>query len=183
MNLAQLAEKYGTDKLQHGYIFYYEKYLPKNPKRLLEIGCLKGASLRMWRDYFPDCELHTIDLFEENSEPDIEGLICHKGNQSDLKVLNGLPSFDIVIDDGSHNAVDIQTSFDFIFKYCMAENGVYVIEDLHCLTIESYRYMTTNGGYHIYMPFEDTILAKMQDVRFKHRFELFDNKIAFIYAE
>lgn len=179
--LLKLAQKYGTDKAQHGYIPYYELLL-NEPNSMLEIGCFKGASLRMWHEYFPKCELHTLDLFIEYIEPtDIKGLICHKGSQSDITLLESLPNFDLIIDDGSHNAIDIQTSFEHLFSK-LNEGGIYVIEDLHCQEIQSYRYMGEVGGYPYYMPFEETILGKMLSNTFQHRFELFENKIAFIYA-
>lgn len=138
MTLHQLAADYGTDKLKHGYLDFYEKTLPRNPKRILEIGCYKGASLRMWREYFPDTELHTLDLFIENEPPtDIPGLIIHKGNQCDWLLLEELRKFDfdVIIDDGSHNSRDQMITF-----FGLAHPGChYYIEDLHCCAEDFYR--------------------------------------------
>lgn len=128
--LAELAFMYGTDKLDHGYIPFYEQYLPKNPKKILEIGVHEGRSIRMWRQYFPDAEIHGLDLFAENPIP--EGLVnvkFHKGNQCDWLLLELLrkEDFDVIIDDGSHNARDQMITFFGLF------NGKhYFIEDLHC---------------------------------------------------
>lgn len=136
-NLAELATKYKTDKLDHGYIPFYESTLPKNPKRILEIGVKQGASIRMWKEYFPDTEIHGLDLFEEFPVPDIEGVFFHKGNQIDYRVLEELRKFDfdVVIDDGSHNSRDQMISFFGLFsKHC-----IYYIEDLHCCDDEFYR--------------------------------------------
>lgn len=177
----KVALKYGTDKASegcekpHNYMQYYAKHLPNNPRKLLEIGCAAGKSLRMWRELFPDCELHTLDLFEEHKEPtDIEGLICHKGNQNNLYTLNaiGVFPFDVIIDDGSHNAMDMHVSFQILFNDSLTKKGVYVIEDLHCLKSKYFL-----GD----MPFDKTILGLMISGNFPHRFDLYEEKIAFIY--
>jgi hypothetical protein len=135
--LHELAEKYGTDKLGHGYIDFYETNLPPNPKKILEIGVLTGASIRMWKEYFPDTEIHGLDLFEENPIPDIPGMIWHKGSQTDPTMLYNLRNekFDLVIEDGSHNSRDQLISFYGLFTDGMH----YFCEDLHCCDEEFYR--------------------------------------------
>lgn len=149
MTLQQLAEKYGTDKLEHGYIPFYEKHLPKNPKRILEIGVKEGKSLAMWAEYFPEAEIHGLDLFEENKQQSVynflweqkimtyekENIYLEKGNQCDWRILEELRKydFDVIIDDGSHNARDQMITFFGLF------NGKhYFIEDLHCNDDEFY---------------------------------------------
>lgn len=145
MNLHDLAIKYGSDKVQHGYCQFYEKTLPKNPKKILEIGVLKGASLAMWAEYFPDAEIHGLDLFAENSEEDIEtylrnelgfkNIILHKGNQCNWLLLEVLRNedFDVIIDDGSHNSRDQLITFFGLY------NGKqYFIEDIQCNDEEFY---------------------------------------------
>lgn len=139
--LEALAMKYGTDKLQHGYIPFYEKHLPREPKRILEIGVKEGKSIAMWTEYFPNAEIWGLDLFEENHHHEcMELMIANgmndntrlhliKGNQCDWQVSEQLrkQDFDIIIDDGSHNARDQMITFFGLF------NGKhYFIEDLHC---------------------------------------------------
>jgi hypothetical protein len=148
MNLKDLALKYGSDKAEHGYCEFYERTLPKNPKNILEIGVLKGASLRMWHEYFPDAEIYGLDLFENNvskkweiesafdNEYGIGKIKLIMGNQCDWEILEQLRKhdFDIVIDDGSHNSRDQMISFFGLF------NGKhYFIEDIHCCDEEFYR--------------------------------------------
>lgn len=145
MNLYDLAIKYGSDKSEHGYCPFYEQYLPKNPKKILEIGVLKGASLAMWAEYFPDAEIHGLDLFAENSEEEIEAylrgelgfknIILHKGNQCNWLLLEVLRNedFDVIIDDGSHNSRDQLMTFFGLY------NGKqYYIEDIQCNEEEFY---------------------------------------------
>jgi hypothetical protein len=149
--LEELAAKYGTDKLQHGYLPFYEKHLPKEPKRILEIGVKEGRSLAMWTEYFPDAEVHGLDLFagitslqvrerlaawrDNNDGLSQEKIHLHQGNQCDYKLLEELRKydFDVIIDDGSHNSRDQLMTFFGLF------NGKhYFIEDLHCCAEDFY---------------------------------------------
>lgn len=145
MNLLELAIKYGSDKADHSYCPFYEQSLPKSPKKILEIGVLKGASLAMWAEYFPYAEVHGLDLFAENNLKDIEAFLwndrgfdnikLHKGNQCDWLLLEMLRNedFDIIIDDGSHNSRDQMITFFGLF------NGKhYYIEDIQCNEEEFY---------------------------------------------
>lgn len=137
MSLIELGKKYGTDKVDHGYLPFYEATMPKQPRRLLEIGCLKGASVRMWKDFLPVTEIHVLDLFEEYPIPDIPDVTFHKGSQLDPYMLSKLRSFDfdVIIDDGSHNSRDqMMTFFGLSHAGCS-----YYIEDLHCCDEEFYR--------------------------------------------
>ncbi len=43
-----------------------------NAKRILEIGVKEGASIRMWQEYFPEAEIHGLDMFDEFPIPDIQ---------------------------------------------------------------------------------------------------------------
>ena len=146
--LDELAIKYGTDKssLNHNYTTFYEKHLPKEPKRILEIGVKDGASVMMWREYFPNAEIFGLDLFVETSESAVfDKMIANNlgiinvnlwaGNQCDYQVLEQLRKydFDVIIDDGSHNSRDQMMTFFGLF------NGKhYFIEDLHCNGDEYY---------------------------------------------
>ncbi len=76
MSLNELANMWGTDKGdgnydKHSYANAYEELIGLVPKRdrpfkLLEIGIWDprnpGASIRMWRDFLPDSEIHGADI-------------------------------------------------------------------------------------------------------------------------
>ncbi len=109
----EIFAKYGSDKADHGYGKFYEAYLPKNPRKILEIGVWKGASLHAWREIFPAAELHGLDLLARM--------------QRDLHRFSS-QNFDLIIDDGSHNTREVMTTF-----YGLAHSGChYFIEDLQC---------------------------------------------------
>lgn len=136
MTLFELAKKHGSDKAEHGYCNFYTQTLPENPKKILEIGVLHGASIRMWKEYFPEAEIHGLDLFIENDIPDIPGVIWHKGHQCDYFLLEELRKheFDVIVEDASHNSRDQLITFFGLFN-----GNHYYIEDLQCADEEFYR--------------------------------------------
>lgn len=200
--LEYLANKYGTDKAGHGYIPHYEKHLPVTPDKILEIGCLKGASLRMWQEYFPDAKISTADLFknpENISKEDIEkeGFVAYAGDQSNIDFLYTIDDmFDVIIDDGSHSSEHQQVTFKHLFINNLCSGGVYVMEDMHCCKEPYY------WGRNI-KSFKDTILSvlseykktgKLENIFFNEtenrifsdnidRVEIYDEKIAFIWRK
>lgn len=170
--LNDLAIKFNTDKssLKHNYCPFYEATLPKNPRKLLEIGVLSGASIRMWKEYFPNTEVHGLDLFTDGV-PDIEGVVWHKGSQMDEHLLyhiryNIKP--EIIIEDASHNCIAHWVTLYNLIGCC----DMYIIEDL---------FTCNEPFYQQGLPFEYTILGAMKTGRFPFKFELFEDKIAVIY--
>ncbi len=146
--LAQLAEFYKTDKraTEHNYVKFYEHYFSQfkiSQINLVEIGILEhpdkvtrpfgAASLRLWADYFPNAEIHGIDIcdLKHLQEDRINIYFGDQNKPEDLKnifIHNNLRP-DIIIDDGSHYHSHQQTSFATLFKY-LKPGGLYVIEDI-----------------------------------------------------
>ena len=148
--LSKLALKYDTDKgvsgarwgnTYHGFTEYYHDYLNHLRRErfvLLEIGVGGydvlsdgGQSLGMWAEYFPNAEIHGIDLYPKN----IKGrFTIHQGSQdnplflSDLIGKIGRPL--VIVDDGSHIDSHLITSFDTLFPL-LRQDGLYIVEDLH----------------------------------------------------
>jgi hypothetical protein len=140
--LTQLAELYGTDKCysRHNYMLMYEFWLGKlNINSLLEIGLGKGASARMWIDYFPDAEVYMMENYskeynEEWGNPDLNDLNCTiiKGDSTDPVTWNNVPdNLSFIIDDGDHLPESQIATFMNGFPK-LRSNGLYFIEDTHC---------------------------------------------------
>ena len=134
MSLIEIGKKYPSSKNISGFIQLYEKYFSslKNSKiNILEIGVEGGDSLRIWREYFTNANICGIDIDKKDFKIDNTEIL--QGDQSDKNFLKTLidkyKNFDIIIDDGSHQAKHINTSFKFLFPY-LNNNGIYVIEDL-----------------------------------------------------
>ena len=158
--LCRLALKYGTDKcpqLKHSYTpFYYEllKDKQKTIKKVLElgIGYFKGmpqkkmifdpglnrnyhlgASLYMWRDFFPNAQIYGADIHPETIFEDerIETFICDEREKADILRLikNTGSDIDLFIDDGNHNS----RRQIFLAKTLMPQlkkDVIYIIEDV-----------------------------------------------------
>lgn len=106
--------------------------------RLLEIGVQNGGSLDVWSKYFSEADaLVGCDINEKCKALEYEdkriSVIVNDANSEEAEkaILAKSPSFDVVIDDGSHTSEDIVQSFARYFPH-LSEGGVYVAEDLHC---------------------------------------------------
>jgi 23S rRNA U2552 (ribose-2'-O)-methylase RlmE/FtsJ len=119
------------------YFEIYERHFQKfvgTSVKILEIGVQDGGSLQMWKEYFGKqstiigIDINPIYKFEE------EQICVEIGNQTDINFLHNIiekyGNFDIIIDDGSHNQLDILKSFSFLYPK-LNDNGVYLVEDLH----------------------------------------------------
>lgn len=132
-SLSDLAAKYGTDKLDHGYIPHYERHLPFGPITLLEVGVWEGASLRMWRDYYSSHESQIVGVDKHDRDIKIDGVKIIIQDQDDeigwhcLGQLAG--GFDVIIDDASHISSKTIATFTQTWPW-LAPGGLYVIEDL-----------------------------------------------------
>ena len=140
--LTRLAIHHGTDKYgQHLYTPVYDRlfsHLREQPVRLLEIGIgwpqvsvLGGASLRMWRDYFPFGRIVGLDLQPKRLDLGPRVTVV-QGSQTDTGLLRSLHAaygpFDIVIDDGSHRVGDVLTSFETLYPL-LSDGALYAVED------------------------------------------------------
>jgi hypothetical protein len=135
--LSALGSRYGTDKVSHGFSAFYSRHLEGTRSavmKVLEIGVLGGASLRMWRDYFPMAEVHGFDRRVTGVAPEPR-IRLHEGDQASRPSLNRLiddagSTFDVIVDDGGHTMEQQQVSLAFLFPH-LRPGGVYLLEDLH----------------------------------------------------
>jgi tetratricopeptide (TPR) repeat protein len=152
--LCDIMNGHGSDKASgwHNYTLLYHFMFHQRRNRvrsLLELGIgtnftdipsnmgeqgRPGASLRGWRDYFPEAEIVGADidrriLFSE------ERISTHYVDQLSPEAIDELwaatlqAPFDVIIDDGLHtfeaNSLFMERSFGKL-----AENGLFVIEDI-----------------------------------------------------
>jgi len=145
--LEELGKKYGTDKVNHDFVNFYEKCffdIREDVKLVLELGVLGGASIKMWKDYFPNAIIYGMDNEEQQKLPNIQDdrIKLLKMCQLDRNSLNkffeeiGQP-FDIIIDDAGHYHKSQQETFGILFSK-MKSNGFYCIEDLHTKNHQNY---------------------------------------------
>lgn len=146
--LNDIGLKYDADKSSrfHHYLEFYQKQLPDRDfsGRLLEIGIMDGASMKMWREYYPNAEIVGIDIFDKQhlyssdwGVPDSVKMLQVNGTVEPL--VRELGMFDVIIDDGSHFMHDQQRSFELLYYSQLNKGGVYIIEDLWTSYIDYYQ--------------------------------------------
>ena len=150
--LCKIAYKYGADKcpeILHSYTpFYYELLKDKRQsvKKVLELGVgypklmrghrnqhyRTGASLYMWRDFFPNAQVFGADILPETIFKDerIETFLCDQGKKEDLVGLIKKTGSDgdLFIDDGSHKK-EHQIFTSLTLMPLLKKDIVYIIED------------------------------------------------------
>lgn len=142
-NLSRLAKKFQTDKYGHHYYTpIYDKYLsPLTNKEitLVEAGIggyhtdAGGASLRMWKEYFPKGQIVGFDIYDKKQHEE-ERIKILQGSQNDMTFLMSMfkeiGSPDVIIDDASHLCPLTLDFFRMSFPY-LKSGGFFFIEDVH----------------------------------------------------
>lgn len=142
--LCEMAELYHTDKAGWYTPFYSLLLEPRRLelRKILEVGIgtkeamahvpgyMPGASLFMWRDYFPNANIYGVDV-----DPRVVGnfgdsrIFSVLSNSRDPEIAAKLFSdFDLVIDDGSHEPDLQMETFLNLFPH-VKDGGLYIIED------------------------------------------------------
>lgn len=149
--LCQLATKYMTDKSpynimthRHPYTMVYDMFLRPYQRmgsamRLGEVGILNGASVRMWREYFPEASLSAFDIDKGALEKvsTIHGVSAYHvdaGESGGLRAAlseatEGGKKFTVLLEDASHRLdhqlVFLREAIEFV-----APGGLLIIEDI-----------------------------------------------------
>jgi len=153
--LNRLAFKHGTDKGDtdhspdsgwtgwiHNYCDFYQAMLEPirlSARRVMEIGVWHGASLKMWRDYFPEATVYGVDNWSQVPEAEKpkdlgDRIVVREANQANRVDLERVAAedgpFDLIVDDGSHVMEHQQVSLGCLFPH-VRPGGYYILEDLH----------------------------------------------------
>lgn len=108
------------------------------PVRLLEIGIQNGGSLEIWSKFFLNaeklvgCDINPACAMLQFNSPKIAVVVANANKDvTQQLILTHSSSFDLIIDDGSHQSGDIVRSFARYFTH-LNDGGLYIAEDLHC---------------------------------------------------
>lgn len=170
--LAEYCDNYGTDKgsnieydssaawPSHTYTdFYYDLFFRSrfDVKNVFECGIgtnnsdvkghfklegNPGASLRVWRDFFPNAQIYGVDI-DSRSLIQENRITTKVMDQTDPNSISnffkqlGSSDFDIMIDDGLHEYYAGKILLENAFKY-LKVGGIYIIEDVVLEDLESY---------------------------------------------
>jgi len=170
--LRRLGRLHGTDKAKpaHDFVRFYPTYLAsrrEEPLSFLEVGVFRGASLKMWNDYFthPHARLNCIDNKRKHlaNVPKDPRWTSFLGCQSDTdflkKVCSQAGPFDVVIEDGQHVPSYQIACFETLWPH-LKSGGVYVIEDIHTSFQDTFidRHCPDDTGPRSVMPYLHRIL-------------------------
>ena len=155
LRLADLFNKYGSDKDRNGYTHFYDaifRNLRDKPIDLLEIGIgtmipgapssmvgyslpgyAPGGSLRAWRDYFQNGNIVGCDIQPDTQFTDEPRITTRLGSsfvRAEVDAALGPDAtFDIIIDDGSHyDEHQVETLKNLWHR--VKAGGFYIIEDI-----------------------------------------------------
>lgn len=132
--LCQLARKHGSDKFsaKHSYTaWYFSEFASRREsiRKVVEIGVGEGASLRMWREFFPNAEVIGADNDPARAVGGV--ILCDQSKPNDLAALlqRTGPDVDLFIDDGSHRPEHQRFTMEYMMPL-LAPGVTYVIEDV-----------------------------------------------------
>jgi len=142
--LRQLFNKHKCDKgHRHGYESVYEPDFEKvreEPINILEVGILRGESIKAWVEYFPNATIYGIDNFSRVSANTIS-ILDHErvkwlsadsmspGLKDHIKENWGSVKFDFIIDDGLHTPKANAATFSNLYPL-LKKGGIFYIEDV-----------------------------------------------------
>jgi predicted O-methyltransferase YrrM len=151
--LCEIGKKYDTDKSSqrmnvtnsrhcHPYTLFYDSMFThrKNEKlNIAELGILDGASLLMWKEYFPNSDIHGFEYNKElinnfKNKFNNERITLSEINVTNQEsIINAFASndkqYDIIIEDTTHQFEDQIRVINNIYNY-LKPGGVLIIEDI-----------------------------------------------------
>lgn len=148
--LAELFVKYGTDKGIWGYTPFYAALMGParfHVRRVLEVGIcgyrdipnnVVGASLFVWREFFPNAHIYGIDIDERFIFNDQDRITTARVDAYDQATLHaalcqfsahndGL--FDMIVDDAVHDPIPQMQLMNQLGEW-MLPGGHYFMEDV-----------------------------------------------------
>ena len=179
--MAGLCDKYGSDKgsikpgdhsyrwMPHSYTDFYSRtysHCRSSVRKIFECGLgtnnpalpssmglagKPGASLRMWRDYFPQAKIYGGDIDREILFQE-ERIKTFWLDQLDPQAIaaffkqTGEDGFDLMIDDGLHTFEGGTTLFAHSIAR-LGDTGIYVIEDVRKDDLARYNDYFHNTDY------------------------------------
>ncbi len=181
--LSLLCDKYGSDKgsnksSEHPYPWPPHSYTDfvnsrfwhcrETVRRVFECGLgtnnphipstmgpagKPGASLRVWRDYFPNAEIFGADIDESIlfTEPRIRTFHVDQTSKNSIeKMWNeiGVFDFDLMIDDGLHTFDAGRSLFENSIDK-LSKTGQYIIEDVAAFEMLQYKSLFSQRSFKI----------------------------------
>lgn len=150
LTLDTLAYRYKSDKgitpfkdgqYMHGYVAVYQQlFSPRRAEKIniFDVGAWgenKGGSSLMWREYFPNAHIYSLDYYADvktlEANDRITAFQCNLDNEQETidKVSALGVSFDIVIEDASHSPKQQMRTLLNLSPF-LSPKFTYIIEDI-----------------------------------------------------
>jgi len=152
------------DKWWH-YFEIYDRHFSRfrgKPINVVEVGVYQGGSLQMWKSYFGEhARIVGIDLNPLCEQFEEERITVLTGDQADPQFLRtvaqSVSPIHILIDDGGHTMRQQHTTFEVLYP-AIAEDGVYLCEDLHTSFWPEYGAKANGGSF---LEFSKTLIDRL----------------------
>lgn len=194
----KVSDKWSIYLREYDRAFRDYRELPIN---LLEIGIQNGGSLEIWSKYFTNggtlvgCDINPDCADLRFDDPRIVVIVGDAtSDETAQKILAASPTFDIVIDDGSHRSGDIVRSFAKYFPR-MNDGGIFVAEDMHCsywkefdgglfdpLSSVSFFKQLADVISHEHWGVQKSATHVMRKIFAKHDFEMTDENLSHVHS-
>ncbi len=131
MNLTEAFRLNGSDKFEHGYGPCYDRHI-QEARTVLELGVLRGASMRAWQDRWPEAHVMGVDINPGITLTGEAPLEVHIGDAASRATYDHWlpPEVDLIVDDASHDPIERVHTFWVLWPYLTPGRGWYVLEDL-----------------------------------------------------
>jgi hypothetical protein len=191
--VSDLCGKYGSDKggsganrpydwAPHTYADYYARlflFSRHNIRKVFECGLgtndtsvpsnmgsngRPGASLRVWRDFFPNAIVYGADIDKQIlfQEERIKTFYVDQTNPASVEAMwNHVDEadFDLIVDDGLHTLEAGICFFENSISK-LSSSGIYVIEDVHLKNLSQFQSFFSRTSY-----FVDYVVMFRENVR------------------
>lgn len=136
--LDSIGQKYDTDKVStlHDFLSFYDRrlsHLRQMSFTLMEIGVLRGGSVKTWSEYFPNARIVGLDINAECKQHENENISIRIGDASDpnfmFDVISEFGKPLVLIDDGSHRWDHQIFCLQLLFPLLLP-GGYYIMEDI-----------------------------------------------------
>ena len=121
----------------HDYLHFFEGlvgHLRDRPCRILELGVLRGESMRMWLEAFPHSQVVGVDINLLNCRVTDPRLTLIAANAADPDALQAIARqhgpFDFIVDDCSHTP-DVTGNVLRLFAEHVVPGGWLFVEDIN----------------------------------------------------
>jgi hypothetical protein len=120
----------------HGYIDFYEPYLPQNILgNIVEFGVFNGHSIQWLMERYPHANIVGVDILPTQAEwpqaPQVRYVQLDQGSEKQIaSFFAGIPAPALIIEDGSHIPEHQSRCLKHGLKK-LTPGGTYILEDIH----------------------------------------------------